>query len=1235
MWRAPGPVVRMVLAPGSEDRVYAVTIRAEDRSRYRLGREAVSVVRRKSQHPLYTAEESLHLPVMTGEQETDEESDRPRTHKGSSGEPVSSLYELVLSRDGGSSGSPQAEASLLLSGTGYCTGLDGGLVGLESKKGSDQLGYVPMLAMALRRSLYIWRSGSKVLVRHRHSKALTTVTVDTVGGNVYTGEADGKIIRWLCLGSDLKLLKDVEAGDATALQQVRMKGPKFQPQAEGVEEGKEGGGNRVSDRKVSVGESAALVPAARGVHTAVMHWHSHAVSATAISADGSYLISGGEEAVLVIWQLRTGHKGFLPRLGAPISSLAVFGGTTDSNLGPGGEAYAVGLLDSSLILVDSGARSPMWRIRGFSLHGLPRWARGLNRGLVLHPATGQLIVEGVPGSGTLQMVNFEDRSVVQDVEVTPRNLISRVDDRAPPLLRITHAAVSRDGKHMATVEVLLQRPEALWKGSAHVRRQKFLKKNIKTDDSEAARGRRRSRGNSVSAPGGAEGGQVPGAGKGRAPPVVDVEKEGLGIDTSDESPDAVLKFWNWNSADRRWNLVTRCDTPHKGMIKAVEFHPWRALAVTCSTDRTFKVWEEGATPAMAAAPSGDKKPKQQTSEKVWTCRSVGFYKDLPASAATFSGDGSLLAMAYGTSITLWSPLTNLLRSVLSVSTSTKLSARAGYTPKSLTFLGDSPYLVSLSPELLCLWDVLTGQLLWSYRGYMGALTVAPSSASSISDQSSSMHFAVTAANEPPRRQGLMNPLSTDSVKRFRFVLVFSPKSCVPVFIWDLGQDTGADALTWEGDGLNGSLLLLTQVNRLLRLRFDAGAAEAGDLAPGRRGDQKMSESKDVLMERARSEWEAAFGESNSGKKEEEAIAIRTALSGGFTGAAKGAFGATLKGPTHSLPDVEALFSLFLKSREDEVMEVGEEVEGSRSGKGGGGPQSTASQAVSGTTEVAPGLSSLWNTKGKKKRRAMSTFPTVFRVGDVQPSDVAFFSSFDLPVRATTPTASHVQRSKQASSASNGPVLATPNGKRQRVGSRSGTSPARTSSTNGTPKTPKAGSARKKSPSNAKAAGSRMQTPKQKQQSSRANTPEVRSKTPSQSAPQTPKTMAKGEKDEFKSTPSSSAVATPGSRRQRSRRKSSFGSVAETNGEEKATPPASHTESGVTDGALADGDVGTPVSPAPQSKGKKSTPRSQRRKSRGSETKATPETPGTGEKKKVKTPPSSSIAKRTRSRVATE
>lgn len=54
-----------------------------------------------------------------------------------------------------------------------------------------------------------------------------------------------------------------------------------------------------------------------------MHWHAHSVTALAFNVLGDHLYSGGREGVLVAWQLRSGARSFLPRLGAALLSVAV------------------------------------------------------------------------------------------------------------------------------------------------------------------------------------------------------------------------------------------------------------------------------------------------------------------------------------------------------------------------------------------------------------------------------------------------------------------------------------------------------------------------------------------------------------------------------------------------------------------------------------------------------------------------------------------------------------------------------------------------------------------------------------------------------------------------------------------------------------------------------------------------------------------------------------------------
>lgn len=95
--------------------------------------------------------------------------------------------------------------------------------------------------------------------------------------------------------------------------------------------------------------ATAYVPAVeKRAPTTTLHWHAHAVSALAFTPNGAYLLSGGEEAVLVIWQLHTGKKEFVPRVGAPIASIAV------SRAVAAEEEYLLGLADATFAFVNAG-----------------------------------------------------------------------------------------------------------------------------------------------------------------------------------------------------------------------------------------------------------------------------------------------------------------------------------------------------------------------------------------------------------------------------------------------------------------------------------------------------------------------------------------------------------------------------------------------------------------------------------------------------------------------------------------------------------------------------------------------------------------------------------------------------------------------------------------------------------------------------------------------------------------
>ncbi|GAM90539.1 hypothetical protein ANO11243_085830 [Dothideomycetidae sp. 11243] len=90
--------------------------------------------------------------------------------------------------------------------------------------------------------------------------------------------------------------------------------------------------------------AASSLPAFR-----TLHWHRDAVGSVKWSRDGNYLVSGGRETVLVIWQLATGKKQFLPHLTAEIEQITV---------APNGASYALQLADNSIMVLSTSELRP-------------------------------------------------------------------------------------------------------------------------------------------------------------------------------------------------------------------------------------------------------------------------------------------------------------------------------------------------------------------------------------------------------------------------------------------------------------------------------------------------------------------------------------------------------------------------------------------------------------------------------------------------------------------------------------------------------------------------------------------------------------------------------------------------------------------------------------------------------------------------------------------------------------
>jgi NET1-associated nuclear protein 1 (U3 small nucleolar RNA-associated protein 17) len=143
-------------------------------------------------------------------------------------------------------------------------------------------------------------------------------------------------------------------------------------------------------------------------------WHAHALDALCFSHDGAYLLSGGREEVLVIWQLETFSKTFLPRLGGPLTHIA--------RCPHDAACYAVGQQDNAVRIV-SLARMEVT----LSVHGVRPPADGAppaeaSAGCCLQPGSGYLVLPGRGGS--VQVYDVARDRHVERVQVVARNTVS-------------------------------------------------------------------------------------------------------------------------------------------------------------------------------------------------------------------------------------------------------------------------------------------------------------------------------------------------------------------------------------------------------------------------------------------------------------------------------------------------------------------------------------------------------------------------------------------------------------------------------------------------------------------------------------------------------------------------------------------------------------------------------------------------------------------------------------------
>ncbi|KAA1467968.1 WD40 repeat-like protein [Dentipellis sp. KUC8613] len=182
--------------------------------------------------------------------------------------------------------------------------------------------------------------------------------------------------------------------------------------------------------------------------TTTLHWHAHPVSALAFTPNGAYLLSGGEESVLVIWQLHSGKKEFVPRVGAPIMNISVSRSVSQE------EEYLLGLADASFAFVNSARLKisrTFSRIKLDPAISHDRPSASTSVPLAVHTLSSALILPSSHPS-SLQTYSPSASKLLAELEVSPSNRVSRRDEKVLEPSRVERAIVSSSGEWMATID---------------------------------------------------------------------------------------------------------------------------------------------------------------------------------------------------------------------------------------------------------------------------------------------------------------------------------------------------------------------------------------------------------------------------------------------------------------------------------------------------------------------------------------------------------------------------------------------------------------------------------------------------------------------------------------------------------------------------------------------------------------------------------------------------------------
>ncbi|KAI6370224.1 hypothetical protein MCOR25_004218 [Pyricularia grisea] len=369
------------------------------------------------------------------------------------------------------------------------------------------------------------------------------------------------------------------------------------------------------------------------------HWHPRAVHSVKWSLDGEYFISGGTENTLVLWQVDTGRREYLPHLSACVNNIVV---------SPLGSSYAITLDDNSAMILSTSEMTPTTYISGLQslvLSGKKKRDKAVRRvwkpveqitrpltaainpkeptRLYLSVGNGQsaMNTDSTPSASSVQVFDFSTFQSLSKQPLARTNPTeNNITPKGYPVTEpwVSHMSFSHQGDWLASVDE--------WQ-----------------------------------------------------PPVRDLEPiaedKHAAESLSQERKEIHLKFWKVGAeGSGQMELISRIDEAHFSTrpesILSLAASPRTSLFSTVGADGKVRLWgpfsqQSSKTPANALVAKG--KGAQVATETVegWTCvQEIPLASNTsiteievdsadeplnfkPSGASTFSDDGSTLFVAYG------------------------------------------------------------------------------------------------------------------------------------------------------------------------------------------------------------------------------------------------------------------------------------------------------------------------------------------------------------------------------------------------------------------------------------------------------------------------------------------------------------------------------------------------------------------------------------------------------------